>query len=196
MLIAFHKPLCTACSLISSPQFWAGSCRAWTFQCPTTSRRARFNDLCIAFSAEIRQDAPERHTALYALALTLAVRLSRQVRCLASGKPSWIDAAVKLIRTRFAEDLRLAALSDEIGVAPSTLATAFRRHLHQSVGEFLLEIRLQHARSAILGSSEALSRIAVSCGFYDQAHLTRSFRRQYGITPARLRGRPGRVVQA
>jgi len=48
---------------------------------------------------------------------------------------------------------------------------------------------LQHARTAILESAAPLSTVAISCGFYDQAHLTRAFRRQYGITPARLRGR-------
>lgn len=148
-----------------------------------------FDDLCGDFASENRQDASERHTALHALALRLAVRLSRHARCLATAKPAWVEEAKTIIRSRYSEDLRLAALSDEIGVAPSTLAAAFRRYLHQSVGEFLIDVRLQHARTAILEGATQLSSVAVSCGFYDQAHLTRTFRRQYGITPARLRGR-------
>ena len=148
-----------------------------------------FDDLCSDFACETRQDESERHTALHALALTLAVRLSRHARCLATAKPAWVEEAEAIIRHRYSEDLRLAALSDEISVAASTLAAAFRRYLHRSVGEFLIDVRLQHARSAILESAAPLSSVAVSCGFYDQAHLTRAFRRRYGITPARLRRR-------
>lgn len=148
-----------------------------------------FDDLCSEFACEARQDASERHTALHALALRLTVRLSRHARCLATAKPAWVEEAKTIIWNRYSEDLRLAALSNEIGVAPSTLAAAFRRYLHVSVGEFLIDVRLQHARTAILQSAAPLSRVAVSCGFYDQAHLTRAFRRRYGITPARLRVR-------
>jgi AraC-like DNA-binding protein len=146
-----------------------------------------FDDLRASFECETRQDAPERNTALHALALTLAVRLSRQARSLVTVKPPWVEEAEAVISGRYFEDLRLAALSDEIGVAPSTLAAAFRRYLHKSVGEFLIEVRLHHARAEILQSAAPLSNVAVSCGFYDQAHLTRAFRRRYGITPARLR---------
>lgn len=146
-----------------------------------------FDDLCANFDSELRQDPAERHAAVHALALSLAVRVSRQARSLTNRKPTWVEEAEILIRDRYPEDLRLANLSEEIGVSPSSLASAFRRYLHLSVGEFLLEIRLQHARTAILHSAEPLSSVAVSCGFYDQAHLTRAFRRRYGITPARLR---------
>ena len=146
-----------------------------------------FDDLCSDFMCETRQDRSERNTALHALALTLTVRLSRHARSLATAKPAWVDEAQTIIRTRFSENLRLATLSEEIGVAPSTLTAAFRRYLHKSVGEFLIDVRLQHARSAILESPASLAAIAVSCGFYDQAHLTRAFRRQYGVTPAKLR---------
>lgn len=146
-----------------------------------------FDDLCANFESESRQDPAERHAAVHALALSLAVRVSRQARSLTIRKPAWVEEAETLIRDRYPEDLRLTILSEQIGVAPSTLASAFRRYLHLSVGEFLLEIRLQHARTAILDSAESLSVVAVSCGFYDQAHLTRTFRKKYGITPARLR---------
>jgi len=155
-----------------------------------------FDDLCSAFACEKRQDASERHTVLHALALTLAARMSRQGRSLATAAPAWVQEATTVIRSRYSEDLRLAALSDEIGIAPSTLAAGFRRHLGQSVGAFLNDFRLQRARTAILETAAPLSEIAVTCGFYDQAHLTRAFRRRFGTTPGRLRVRLGRPVQS
>jgi AraC family transcriptional regulator len=39
----------------------------------------------------------------------------------------------------------------------------------------------------MLETDEALSQIAFACGFSDQAHLSRIFRRTQGISPARWR---------
>lgn len=146
-----------------------------------------FDDLCQSFASEARQHAAERNTALRALALTFAARLSRHVRNRAARIPAWVAEAVTLIRGRFADHIRLGALSHEIGVTPARLARAFRRYLHQSVGAFLLEARLQNARSAVLNGTAPLTEVALFCGFFDQAHLTRAFRRRYGITPGELR---------
>jgi AraC-like DNA-binding protein len=33
------------------------------------------------------------------------------------------------------------------------------------------------------GSDESLSEIALNCGFADQSHFSREFRRQFGRTP-------------
>jgi len=39
------------------------------------------------------------------------------------------------------------------------------------------------AQKLMLATNESLSQIALASGFYDQAHLTRLFRRHAGTTP-------------
>lgn len=147
-----------------------------------------FDDVCRAFRMESGQDRSERHLAYHALVLTLATRISRQARSRSTSKmPAWMCEAAALIHSRYAEDLRLSALSSEVGVTPARLTAGFRRYLRQSVGSFLTQVRLQEARRAIVDTDRPLSQVATSCGFYDQAHLTRTFRRCYGTTPGELR---------
>jgi AraC family transcriptional regulator len=52
--------------------------------------------------------------------------------------------------------------------------------------EYLLRVRLSRARALIRekGHAMSLAEIAVTCGFFDQAHLGRHFRRFFGTTPA------------
>ena len=48
-------------------------------------------------------------------------------------------------------------------------------------------LRLRIASRALIYTHEALSEVALSCGFADQSHFTREFRRQFGRTPREYR---------
>jgi AraC-like DNA-binding protein len=45
---------------------------------------------------------------------------------------------------------------------------------------------VDHARS-IVGAGHSLADTAFACGFSDQSHMTRQFKRAYGLTPSRWR---------
>ncbi len=51
-------------------------------------------------------------------------------------------------------------------------------------------MRLKRAQEMMLASSEPLSQIALACGFSDQAHLCKAFRRDVGESPNAWRRRP------
>jgi transcriptional regulator GlxA family with amidase domain len=76
-------------------------------------------------------------------------------------------AVVHLSRHHFSRVFRLTA-----GVPPRT---------------YLLQARLAKAKTMMGDSSLTLCEIALACGFADQSHLTRVFRRQMGTTPTRWR---------
>ena len=53
---------------------------------------------------------------------------------------------------------------------------------------YLLEKRIEQARMMLLDSSKPIKAIASECGFSDQAHMTRAFRRKLNLTPGQIRG--------
>jgi AraC-like DNA-binding protein len=63
---------------------------------------------------------------------------------------------------------------------------AFRSQYGLSPSEYQRQLRLRAARRALAGGV-AVADAAAACGFADQAHLTRWFRRCYGITPGAYR---------
>jgi AraC family transcriptional regulator len=83
----------------------------------------------------------------------------------------------------------LRELAEAAGVHPGHLTRAFRAHFGCPPSAFLRWRRLVAARRRIATSDEPLAAVAHACGFADQPHMTRWFRRAFGVTPARLRAR-------
>lgn len=75
-----------------------------------------------------------------------------------------------------------------LGVHPVYLARAFKRAHGVSITEKLAARRVRAAAELIARKEAGLAEIALACGFYDQSHLCRHFRRVIGATPAAYRG--------
>jgi AraC-like DNA-binding protein len=80
----------------------------------------------------------------------------------------------------------LADVAAAAGCSRFAAYRAFRAQHGLSPSEYQRQLRLRAARRALAGGA-ALADAAVASGFADQAHLTRWFRRCYGITPGAYR---------
>lgn len=76
-----------------------------------------------------------------------------------------------------------------IGISRSTLYRLFEQE--GGVARFLWTERLRIAAERLQHSSAGISTIAYSCGFTSDAHFSRAFRRQFGLSPRQARNEPG-----
>ena len=83
------------------------------------------------------------------------------------------------------ERVDLASLSAVAGLSRFELVRRFRAQLGLTPHAFQTNLRLARAR-ALLHSGEPPAAVAAACGFADQPHLTRTFKRAVGVTPARF----------
>jgi len=103
----------------------------------------------------------------------------------ASDVPPWLERVRRRLATAHRATLR--QLADDCGVHPSYLSTAFRRTFGCTVGEFRRQRRIDDAVDALNRGGLPLAQVAVACGFTDQSHFSREFKRAVGMTPAAYR---------
>jgi len=76
-------------------------------------------------------------------------------------------------------------LADACSVSREHFHRVTTRWLGVSPGDYLRAARMSRARRLLLGG-ESIAEAALACGFADQAHFTRWFRRCFGYTPGAL----------
>ena len=103
-----------------------------------------------------------------------------------SREPRAVARAREFMHARLAESITIDMLARQAGIARFPLIRAFTRAHGLPPHAYLLSLRLNEARR-LLAAGETPAAVAAACGFTDQAHLTREFRRRLNITPGAYR---------
>ena len=78
-------------------------------------------------------------------------------------------------------------LSRKMGHSKRQIERHFRSALNVSPQAAYLEIRLSFAHHLVTTTHKPVSHIALDCGFCDSSHLSRSFKKRYGVPPQSMR---------
>ncbi len=87
------------------------------------------------------------------------------------------------IAAHYAQDLSLDALADLAGLSPWHFLRQFKKYVGFTPHSWLIQVRLQQARHK-LKQGQAVIDVAYDCGFSDQSHFNRHFKRAMGIRPS------------
>lgn len=83
-------------------------------------------------------------------------------------------------------DIDLTTLADQVGFSPYRLIRSFRRERGMTPHAWITARRVVRAKQ-LLAVGEMPVDVAGACGFFDQAHLSRHFKKLTGVTPGRYR---------
>jgi transcriptional regulator GlxA family with amidase domain len=102
---------------------------------------------------------------------------------LPSGAVSEFEPVLAYMRDHY----HRAITNQQLAAAAKMSLRAFERQFlasfHLTSQKYLRKLRLRIASRALIYANESLSEVALICGFADQSHFTREFRRHFGRTP-------------
>lgn len=94
--------------------------------------------------------------------------------------------AREILHDRLVDPPSLDELAAEVGVGPFVLLRSFRDSYGLPPHALLIQLRVRAARR-LLERRVPPAEVAAAVGFFDQAHLTRHFRRAVGVPPGAYR---------
>ena len=141
------------------------------------------------FAQECETDQP--HSRLYgdnlSIALLLALPRPRapEARSVKHGQlaPWQLRRVTGYLTEHLADDIPLQVLSDLVKLSRSYFSRAFKVSTGLAPHQWLLQARIAKAKHLLLETDRPLAQIAIEVGFADQAHFTRTFRREAGESP-------------
>jgi AraC-like DNA-binding protein len=146
--------------------------------------RALFTSASAVFSAvEAKEPALAVQSHLAACATQVIRRLTgREFRGRSPVDMTSAERIRAVLHDSVTEDVTLDDLAREVGLSRAYLVHAFQRAFQVPPYEYLMQLRVARAR-ALLAAGERPIDVAHACGFCDQSHLNRWFRKVVGVTP-------------
>lgn len=104
----------------------------------------------------------------------------------AGVEPLAVQRVKDLLLARMETPPVLAELAAEAGLSPFHLIRVFRKATGLTPSAWLADRRI-HEACRLLRQGGTATDVAQACGFFDQAHFTRSFKSRLGVTPGDFR---------
>ena len=95
------------------------------------------------------------------------------------------------IQAHYGEEITLERLAVEAGLSKYHFSRLFKQTLGKPLHQFLMSYRVEQAKKQLSRPGKPMVDIALGCGFADQAHFSRVFKKLAGMTPRQYRQKGG-----
>ena len=92
-----------------------------------------------------------------------------------------------IIERDFNKTIKIDELAKEVCMSVSTFLRHFKKQFGISPSNYIKQVRYKMVSRLLIESTKSLSEIGFDCGFSDQSHMNRSFKKVAGLTPKAYR---------
>lgn len=95
----------------------------------------------------------------------------------------YVKHAVEYMTYHYDEKLKINDLADFIGINRSYLTSSFKKHMGCSPQEFLINLRMEKAKSLLKKTEMSINAVANAVGYPDQLAFSKVFKQHCGMSP-------------
>jgi AraC family transcriptional regulator len=158
-------------------------------------RDLQLHHIAMLLVAELQTDSIMGQLYIESLTQALAIHLLRYYstftqpitvgnKCLTHTR---LQQAIEYIHAHLDRDLSLEQVAGAINISPTYFASLFKRATGISPHQYVIQQRVERAKSLLTKTNLAIADIALQVGFSSQSHLTQHFKRFTGVTPKQVR---------
>ncbi|MDY5930798.1 MAG: AraC family transcriptional regulator [Candidatus Ornithospirochaeta sp.] len=106
---------------------------------------------------------------------------------LPSSIVSTVGRAMNYMNMHFKEKLRVEEIANIAMVSKDHLSHIFSKTTGKSIKQYLIDLRINHAKFLLSETEKSISEIAEDCGYEDMNFFSRQFRNEEEISPSEFR---------
>ena len=103
-----------------------------------------------------------------------------------------VSTACRWIEQHFREKLTLAEIAAQVHLHPRYFCTVFSKARGQAFSEYLMEIRIEHAKGLLARTDAPCQAVAEEVGYENAGWFSQAFKRLTGVSPSEYRRALGR----
>ena len=106
----------------------------------------------------------------------------------------YVKYAIEYMTAHYSERIKINELADYIGVHRSYLTSSFKKSIGCSPQEFLVNLRIEKAKSLLVETDDSINAVANLVGYTDPLAFSKVFRQKCGMSPRRYREEEKRLA--
>ncbi len=99
----------------------------------------------------------------------------------------YIQEAITFMEKNYPREITVEDVADVCKLNRSYFSKIFKENMGCPPQEFLIRLRLSKAAGLMKGTGSSIGSIAAQCGYPNQLHFSRAFRKRYGLSPREWR---------
>ena len=99
----------------------------------------------------------------------------------------YIQEAVNFMEQNYRRELTVEEIADVCRLNRSYFSKLFRENMGCPPQEFLIRLRLSKAAEQMQSTKASIGDISAACGYPNQLHFSRAFKKRYGVSPREWR---------
>ena len=102
-----------------------------------------------------------------------------------TGRDERVEKAIAYISAPENQPIKVGTVAKFVFLSESRLRVLFKKHVGQSIQSFIVWTKVLNSIHPML-SGKPLNDTALTCGFWDSSHMSRSYKELLGISPGEL----------
>lgn len=105
-----------------------------------------------------------------------------------------VFSACQFIEKNYSQHIMLSHISASVNLSPNFFHTVFKSVKNMTPAQYLLNVRIIHAKEMLIKSNAPISEIALDCGFESQSYFNYVFKKYARLAPKEYRSKKQIII--